>query len=248
VRNTAGTRYHVGTSGFSYDNWTGVLYPEGLPRSRRLEHYVTRFNTVELNYPFYRLPRKSTVESWRAKAPKGFLYAVKASRFLTHVKRLQDPAGPLRNLYEVFEAFGDTLGPILFQLPPNLSRDDGRLDGFLRALSGDHRHAVEFRHRSWFAEPVYERLERARVAVVSVSSPDIRTGVLATGPFLYLRFHGERKMFHTRYTRPHLERYAAEVRRVLKGRRKGTPIFVYFNNDAKGAAPVNAGELAEILG
>jgi uncharacterized protein YecE (DUF72 family) len=164
------------------------------------------------------------------------------------VKRLEDPAEPLKNLYDVFEAFGDTLGPILFQLPPSLTRDDARLDEFLRCLSRDYLHAVEFRHKSWFEAPVYERLEKAGVAVVSVSSPDIRTGVLATGPFLYLRFHGEREMFRTRYRRPHLQRYAEDVRRVLKGRKKGSRVFAYFNNDAEGAAPVNARELAGILG
>jgi uncharacterized protein YecE (DUF72 family) len=236
----------VGTSGFSYESWRGILYPEDLPTRRWLEHYAQEFPTVELNSTFYHMPRPVTVEGWRQRVPEGFRYAVKASRFITHVKKLEDIAEPLARFYEVVARFDDRLGPILFQLPPSLHRDDALLRKFLRTLSREFLTVVEFRHASWFCDPVYEALDAAGVAICSVSSPKLRTGVLRTGPIVYLRFHGEERMFVSRYSVERLREWARETRDVL--RRTGPcPVFAYFNNDVEGHAVLNARELRQVF-
>jgi uncharacterized protein YecE (DUF72 family) len=236
----------VGTSGFSYKHWIGVLYPRGLPQARWLEHYVRFFNTVELNSTFYHLPRPGSVDGWRERAPRDFVYAVKASRYLTHIRRLRNIEEPLARFYGVIERLEGTLGPILFQLPPSSPRNDALLDGFLPRLSRDHVHVLEFRHRSWFVPEVLGRLDRAGVSACSVSSPGLRTGVLAAGPILYLRFHGAATLFGSRYAAPTLLRWAEAAQREAAA--SGRPIYAYFNNDAHGHAVRNARQMARYLG
>ena len=161
---------HVGCSGWNYDDWREGFYPRGLPPRRWLEHYATRFETVEVNATFYRLPTRSTVESWVERAPPGFVFALKASRYLTHVKRLTGMKEGVALYYDRIEPLvrSPKLGPIVWQLPPNFQRHDERLEGALRALPAG-RHCFEFRHSSWFVPDVYERLREHGVALVTES-------------------------------------------------------------------------------
>jgi len=241
---------YVGTSGFSYKSFVGPLYPQGLPQTRWLDHYVTAFNTVELNNTFYNMPKPATVDKWREKAPPGFLYSVKVSRYLTHIRRLREIEEPLDRVYRLMERLQPNLGPLLFQLPPTLPRNDVLLDTFLPLLSSSFVHVVEFRHASWFVPEVVERLDRAGVSMASVSSPTLRTGVLAAGPVIYLRFHGEERMFASCYSEDDLARWTKEALNVLRARKmsKTSSLFAYFNNDAEGHAVPNARILAQLLG
>jgi uncharacterized protein YecE (DUF72 family) len=151
-------RIHVGTSGWHYDHWQGPFYPDDLPPVDWLSYYADRFDTVEINNTFYQLPARATLERWRATGPDGFCFAVKASRYITHMKKLKDPQEPLSRLYSRIEALGDALGPVLFQLPPRWRFDLERLEAFLQALAPDLRHVFEFRDPSWFDERTYDLL------------------------------------------------------------------------------------------
>jgi uncharacterized protein YecE (DUF72 family) len=241
---------YVGTSGFSYKSFVGPLYPPGLPQTRWLDHYVTAFNTVELNNTFYNMPKPATVQSWRERAPEGFLYAIKVSRYLTHIRRLRDVAEPLDRVYRLMEGLGPRLGPLLFQLPPTMPRNDVLLDSFLPELSSNFVHVLEFRHLSWFAPEVIERLDRTGISIASVSSPKIKTPVVAAGRLIYLRFHGEERMFASSYSETELARWSQEALALLRKRKmsRRASLFAYFNNDAEGHAVPNARILAAQLG
>ncbi|HEX5949485.1 MAG TPA: DUF72 domain-containing protein, partial [Actinomycetota bacterium] len=183
-------RAFVGTSGWQYRDWRGRFYPQGLSTARWLEHYAEHFRTVEVNSSFYRLPRRVTVERWAATVPEGFLLTMKASRYVTHIRRLRDPEEPLARMLEVFEGAGSRLGPVLFQLPPNFEADVPRLEAFVRAIPGRIRAAFEFRHRSWFVPEVFQVLDRSGLALVHADRPGTRVDELPTaGGWAYLRFH-----------------------------------------------------------
>lgn len=180
---------HVGTCGWSYPEWRGVFYPQGLRQADFLKHYVERFGTVEIDNTFYRLPRPAAVAAWRAAAPPGFLFALKAHRFITHMKKLKEPAEGLGNFLPLVEPLGERLGPILFQLPPRWARDDARLEGLLEALPPGRRFAVEFRDDSWLAPPVTALLERHGVAFCQSDIPKPPADIVTAG-FVMLRLHG----------------------------------------------------------
>jgi uncharacterized protein YecE (DUF72 family) len=232
----------VGCSGWSYADWRGVVYPDGLPQRRWLEHYATLFDTVEVNATFYRLPRRGTVSSWVEATPAGFLFAVKASRYLTHVRRLRDPASGIERLYACIEPLvaSGKLGPILWQLPETFHRDDDRLAGALDSLPPG-RHCVELRHASWFAPDVYALLRERGVALVIGDHPSrpFQTQEL-TADWTYLRFHRGRRGRRGNYSGRELDAWA---RRVQAWRRRAD-VFAYFNNDWEGFAVRNARALA----
>lgn len=236
----------VGCSGWNYKSWRGRFYPRDLPAARWLEFYATRFDTVEINNSFYRLPDRSTFANWRTHVPPAFLFAVKASRFLTHMKRLLDPNDPLQRLFSSVSGLGRRLGPVLYQLPPTLTLDLPRLDCFLRALprssSGTRLHVVEFRHPSWYIADTFELLRRRRVALClhdKLGSP-IREPLV--GPFVYVRFHGTSGRYHGSYSRRQLDRWAHVLaEQIHRGRR----VFAYFNNDPEAVATANALTLRE---
>jgi uncharacterized protein YecE (DUF72 family) len=236
-------RLLVGTSGWSYDHWRGRFYPEHLAVSRRLGYYAKQFDTVEVNATFYGLPKKRTVESWREAVPPGFVFAVKGSRYITHMRKLENVAEPLARLMDRISPLGDTLGPLLWQLPPFLERDDDRLERFLDALPAGHRHAVEFRNETWLHADVFALLREHGVAVVNVSGEMLKTDLTTTADFVYVRFHGTVR-YHGAYARPQLEPWAAFLRRHL---RAGRDCYAYFNNDAEGHAPVDAERLVGML-
>ena len=156
---------HIGTSGWNYDGWKGNFYPEKIAGPRMLEAYGHSFTTVEVNGTFYSLPKSTTVEDWRDKVPDNFGFSVKASRYITHMKKLKDPREPLDNLYEILKAFGGLLGPVLFQLPPSWQMNFGRLKAFLESLSPEYRYAFEFRDESWHCEDIYDLLSQHNAAL-----------------------------------------------------------------------------------
>lgn len=236
-------RILVGTSGWQYDHWRGVLYPEGLPQRSWLARYAQRFATVELNATFYRLATPAACERWREATPAGFAFAAKGSRFITHVKRLGDPARPLRRFFRPLERLGPKLRVVLWQLPPGMRPDLPRLERFLRRLPEGVRHAFEFRHPAWYTEAVCDLLDRHGAAFCEHDLVD-RPPPRVTGGFRYLRFHGTSAGYAGLYGERRLRPWAEGLRRW---RRRGDA-FAYFNNDLGGCAVRDALTLAALLG
>jgi uncharacterized protein YecE (DUF72 family) len=237
----------VGTSGWQYDDWRGVVYPEGMGPGRWLGHYVTLFPTVEVNSTFYRLAKEPAVRRWRDTAPAGFEFVLKGSQYLTHRRKLKDPAGSIERYFAPLEPVLHRTAVILWQLPPRWRRNAERLDAFLRLLPADHRYAVEFRDDDWFHDEVYEVLDRHGAANVWLSSSLTKAHTeVRTGDHVYLRFHGlSEEPYRYDYARAELEPWAERLRAVAA---EGTPAWVFFNNDYEGHAVRNAQLLVELLG
>lgn len=241
-------RFWIGTSGWHYPHWIGNFYPEDLPTGEWLTYYARHFPTVEINNSFYRQPKASTWELWRHTAPPGFRYAVKANRFLTHIKRLKGVEDSLAFFLKGARLLADRLGPILYQLPPNFQRREGnalRLEAFLSILPREERHAFEFRHKSWFVEETFQQLRRHDVGFCAFDMPDLKPPLLATAPFAYMRFHGSGALYMSNYPDEQLEDWAKRLSRLAK---EVDEVYVYFNNDAFGFAVANARRLGELLG
>ncbi len=238
---------HVGTSGWSYDHWDGVLYPPGTPPRDRLAHYVARFGTVELNASFYRWPRTATFASWRRRLPEGFALSVKAPRGLTHAKRLYAPEAWVGRMTEAWHELGPRRAVLLVQLHPAAARDDARLDFFLSLLPGWMRVAVEFRHPSWHDDAVFALLERHGAAYCVMSGAGLPCVLRATAPFVYLRFHGPDRehLYAGSYPDADLRWWAD---RIGEWTAQGRDVFAYFNNDGHGHAVRNAETLRALVG
>jgi uncharacterized protein YecE (DUF72 family) len=228
----------VGTSGWQYRDWRDVLYPSGLPMRLWLEEYAARFATVEINNAFYRLPSRETFEAWRERTPPGFVVAVKASRYLTHIKRLREPEEPVHRLMTHAAGLGDRLGPVLLQLPPTLRADPGLLDTCLACFPPGTRVAVEPRHDSWWTPAVREVLASRGAALcwADVLGRPV-TPLWRTTGWGYVRFHQGRAQPWPRYGRQSLATWA---RRVVTAWPNGEDVYTYFNNDPHGAAVEDA--------
>lgn len=236
---------YIGTSGWSYKGWEKTFYPADVPISRHFDFYATQFSTVEINLTFYRLPTLQMVKGWARKAPPGFVYAVKGSRFITHMKKLANLNGALDKFFTAIKPLKKQTGIILWQLPPNLGKDLPRLDEFLRQLPRTYCYAVEFRHPSWPADDTFELLRRHHVAHASVSSLRMPMDLTVTSENVYVRFHGLEGGAAHDYTRRELEPWAEHI---LRQSRSGKPVFVYFNNDWNVRAPANAMLLLDMTG
>jgi uncharacterized protein YecE (DUF72 family) len=234
----------IGCSGWQYKHWRGSFYPADLPQSRWFSHYAVEFDTVEINNSFYRLPSPETFARWREQAPKRFLYAVKASRFLTHMKKQKDPQDPLRRFFVNAEQLGAHHGPGLYQLPPGWRLDLDRFHDFLRALSKRHQHAVEFRDTSWYDDRVYALLRKYKVALCLHDMQGSATGKLTVGPFIYVRFHHGTTKYGGRYPDERLDEWADWL---AERAADGLNVFAYFNNDTGGHAPRDAVRLRDRL-
>jgi uncharacterized protein YecE (DUF72 family) len=236
---------HVGCSGWNYRHWREVVYPKGLPAKRWLEHYATLFDTVEVNTTFYRLPNRTAVEGWAAQTPPEFVFAVKASRYLTHVKRLADVATGVERFYERIDPLIEVrkLGPVLWQLPPTFRRDDERLAAALSALPAG-RHCCEFRHDSWFAPEVYELLRRRNAALVIGDTPTrpFQAHEL-TADWTFVRFHYGSRGRNGNYSDRELSEWADRIGRW----RREAEVYAYFNNDWNGYAVRNGLTLKRLL-
>jgi len=237
-------RVAVGCSGWNYRHWRdGVFYPQGLPARKWLGYYAERFDTVEVNATFYGLPRREAVARWVADTPDGFTFAVKVSRYATHVKRLRDAREHLNLLLERIAPLVDSpkLGPLLWQLPPSFRRDDERLAAALRDLPPGLRHAIELRHESWFADDVLRMLAEHDVALVVADGPGLRSFRTheLTADFGYVRLHHGARGRRGNYSPAELDAWADEI----AGWARDADVYVFFNNDWEGFAPANAAAL-----
>lgn len=227
----------IGTSGWVYKEWAGHFYPKGWPKKEEFSHYVRHFPTVEINATFYRLPTRNTVRGWHDRSPEGFIFAVKGSRYLTHIKRLKDTSRGLQKYFNRLVPLADRIGPVLWQLPPNFHQTDEhvkRLDRFLSRLPKQYRHAVEFRHPSWMNERTFSLLRQHMAANVWLSSLAMPADYSITSDFVYLRFHGLKGGPYHDYTPQELAPWAKQLARAA---RSGVPAYVYFNNDLNTRAP-----------
>lgn len=234
----------IGTSGFVYKHWRGLFYPDDLPASRWLARFAAEFDTCELNTTFYRLPTPEAVDGWRKGTPAGFVFAVKGSRYLTHLKRLEDPAPGLARYLELVLRLRPKLGPVLWQLPPQMRRDVPRLEAFLDALPRRLRHAFEFRNEEWYADEVCELLD-AHGAAFCEHDLVRRAPPRLTGGWRYLRFHGATGKYRGGYGADGL---APVARDLLAWRARGRDAWVYFNNDVGGHAVLDARALRRLVG
>jgi uncharacterized protein YecE (DUF72 family) len=241
MRLNGNQQIRIGCSGWQYKHWKGDFYPSGLPQSQWFAHYARTFDTVEINNSFYRLPEDSTFAKWREQAPRRFLYAVKASRFLTHMKKLKDPEDPLFRFFENAKHLGPHFGPVLYQLPPRWPLNLDRFEHFLSALPKGYRHTVEFREPSWYDERVYALMQRYNVALCLHDMQGSATGKLVVGPFVYVRFHGWTK-YAGRYEDERLDEWADWLMARIAD---GLDVFAYFNNDVGGHAPRDAVRLRD---
>jgi len=239
-----GAKYYIGTSGWVYAHWRDVFYPPKLPQPKWLEFYTGHFSTVELNNSFYRLPSEQAFSNWRATSPEGFRYAVKVSRFITHIKRLKDVAEPVETFLQRARHLNEKLGPLLYQLPPNMHRNDERLESFLQLLPKGLRHVIEFRHQSWLDEGVFDILRRHEIGFCVFDMPGLPCPLLSTADFAYIRFHGSSGLYFSCYSNEELEDWARRISGLVKDL---DTVYIYFNNDAEGFAIKNAQTMAERL-
>lgn len=244
-RITGTWRIHVGTSGWHYRHWVGSFYPAGTRPPDFLDLYLRHFRTVEINNSFYHLPATETLEAWRDAVPRDFRFAVKASRFITHNKKLKDGQGSFRLFFDRVKVLGTRLGPILFQLPPQWKFNGERLEEFLASLPRGPRYAFEFRNEGWLREESYALLERYGAAFCQYDWNGYRTPEKVIGKQVYVRFHGPREGYGGSYSRPALKTWAQRMRGWAE---EGREVWCYFNNDAQGGAPGNAETLMELLG
>ncbi len=235
----------VGTSGWHYPHWKGVFYPRELRSGEWLPFYASRFDTVEINNSFYRLPSRETFSAWARSVPSGFVFAVKASRFITHLKKLKEPGDALSALLGNASGLGDSLGPILFQLPPRWKRDTTRLAAFAEALPPGYRYAFEFRDESWLHPETYRILEDKGMALCIADSPSFPRSRRLTAPFAFLRFHGGAVLYGSKYSQKELRGWASFARSLLES---GIDVYAYFNNDARGYAVEDAALFRELTG
>ena len=236
--------YYIGTSGWHYDHWRYRFYPQELTKAKWLEFYASNFTTVELNNSFYRLPSEAAFASWRDSSPANFTFAVKVSRFITHIKRLRDTEEAVERFITRAKILEGKLGPLLYQLPPNMHRNDDRLESFLSTLPQGMKHVFEFRHQSWLEEGVFEILHKYNIGLCVFDMPSLSCPLVATADFAYIRFHGSTGLYSSCYSDEELADWArrlADLATNLKA------IYIYFNNDAEAFAVRNAITLGSYL-
>ncbi|HKP46031.1 MAG TPA: DUF72 domain-containing protein [Pyrinomonadaceae bacterium] len=235
---------YIGTSGWHYKHWLGLFYPEKLPAGKMFAFYAQHFDTVEINNSFYNLPLPTTFDSWRDNSPPKFLYAVKGSRFITHMKKLKDPASSSEKFFANVARLEPKLGPILFQLPPNWSFNLERLDNFLAVMPAQYRYVLEFRDESWLVKDAYEVLRKYNAAFCIHDLARMKTPLELTANFTYLRFHGPgAAKYRGSYSAAALAHWAE---RINSWRANGIDVYAYFNNDIGGHAITNALELKQL--
>jgi uncharacterized protein YecE (DUF72 family) len=233
----------IGTSGWHYKHWLGLFYPPKLPPKEMLSFYAQHFDTVEINNSFYHLPSPETFDSWRINSSKSFLFAVKGSRFITHMKKLKDPQSSSEKFFHAAEHLENKLGPILFQLPPHWHVNTARLQEFLEVLPSQHRYAFEFRDASWLIQEVFDLLRKYNAAFCIHDMGGQQTPLEITASFTYVRFHGPGEAKYAgSYSTQALRRWANQVK---EWRKKLSAVYMYFNNDIGGHAVENAKQLKE---
>lgn len=234
----------IGTSGWHYEHWRGIFYPAELAKAKWLEFYARHFTTVELNNSFYRLPSEDAFAGWYQSTPTNFTFAVKVSRFITHIKRLKGTEEAVEQFIGRARILGEKLGPLLYQLPPSMHRNDGVLEAFISTLPKGMRHVIEFRHPSWLEEGVFKILHKNNIGLCVFDMPDFTCPVAATADFVYVRFHGSTGLYSSCYSDEELTEWAKRVAGLGANLKA---MYIYFNNDAEAYAVSNAKTLGEYL-
>lgn len=239
------SRVLIGTSGWSYASWRGTFFPVNVMVKHHLAYYATQFATAELNGVFYRTPTLGAVRGWRDNTPDDFVFAWKASQFITHWKRLSDKSrNSLALIEERLKILGPKTGPVLFQLPARFTCDAERLASFLKLLPKRRRYAFEFRHRSWYVKPVYDLLHRYDMSVCLSDHRDAPAPWQVTASFVYVRGHEPTGAYHSHYPDKKLRAWA---RHIARWRRQRRDVYVYFDNDQKSAAPFDGKRLMAMV-
>ena len=236
-------KLYIGTSGWCYNNWAGNFYPRDLNKNKWLKYYSKYFNTVEINSSFYHLTRKETFNNWALQTPDNFVFVVKASRYITHIKKLVDCSEPFKKLLDSALGLGNKLGLFLFQLPPNLKKNIIKLEDFFKIILKNYRYVFEFRNESWFCDEVYNLLNEFGAGIAISSSPSFPYHEIITGNLCYIRMHGSEQLYSSSYSEKELQKLSALIGKNLK---KNINTYVYFNNDAFGYAIENARKLVEL--
>ncbi len=238
------SRYYIGTSGWHYDHWRILYYPEKLAKPKWLKFYAQQFNTVEINNSFYHLPSENAFTTWRESTPEHFVFSVKVSRFITHIKRLRNLGSAMENFLSRACLLQDKLGPLLYQLPPNMKRNDEVLENYISSLPRKYQHVIEFRHESWLNDTVFQTLERYNIGLCVFDMPDMNCPFIATSDFAYIRLHGSRRLYSSCYFDEELLQWAQRIIRLGKDVKT---VYIYFNNDAEAFAIKNALTLINYL-
>lgn len=238
-------KIHIGTSGWHYEHWKGPFYPEHLPNDSLLKYYSSHFHTVEINNSFYRMPQEKTLREWVDTVPSGFIFAVKASRYITHMKKLKDAEKPLMSFLQTIDIMGEKLGPVLFQLPPRWNVNTVRLDSFLRMLPKGYRYAFEFRDPSWFNDEVYDLLSEHDAAFCIYDLDGRQSPKAVTTDLVYMRLHGPDGPYRGQYSTGLLTGWADAVSTWAAQKKT---VYCYFDNDEAAYAAMDAGNLRDMTG
>jgi len=237
-------KYYIGCSGWHYEHWRGLYYPDKLAKPKWLQFYAKKFNSVELNNSFYHLPSEKAFVTWRESSPQDFVFAVKVSRFITHMKRLRDSNSAVESFLLRARLLQEKLGPLLYQLPPQMKRNDQVLESFLALLAPQYQHVFEFRHESWLNDKVFHLLQQYNAGLCVFDMPDFTCPLVATSDFAYIRFHGSQGLYSSCYSNEELSQWAEKIAQLGKGLKA---VYIYFNNDAEAFAVKNASTLTRII-
>jgi uncharacterized protein YecE (DUF72 family) len=227
----------IGTSGWNYGHWKGKFYPDDIPKTKWFHYYYERFNTVELNTTFYHLPKKTTFEKWYSESPPDFIFSIKASRYITHIKKLIEPEEPVKRFFENAAGIKDKAGVILFQLPPGLKYNEERLVNIINILPGNYRYTFEFRNETWWNDKAYELLKDQNIAFCIFELAGQITPRLATADFIYIRLHGPGGKYSGSYSDETLKSWASDFSKWMD---EGKDVYCYFDNDDSAYAVYNA--------
>jgi uncharacterized protein YecE (DUF72 family) len=237
-------KIHIGCSGWHYDHWRGLFYPTGLAKTQWLQFYARQFDTVELNSSFYHLPSEKTFANWRDSASDSFVFAVKVSRFVTHIKRLRNLGSAMDKFLTHAASLKEKLGPFLYQLPPNMKRSDELLRSFVSTLPPAHKHVFEFRHQSWIDYSIFRMLQEYQAGLCISDMPGLSCPVIATADFAYIRLHGSTTLYSSCYSNEALSLWASRITQLA---REVKTVYIYFNNDAEAFAVSNALSLSKLI-
>ena len=232
---------YFGCSGQQYDGWKGTFYPRELSKIKWLEYYATKFNTVEINYTFYRFPSEKSVKNWYKRTPKNFKITLKGSRFVTHVKKIKNVKTPIKKFYKMSDLLKEKLGCILWQLPPMLKKDTERLEKFCKNLDPKYNNIIEFRNKTWFDKETYKVLKKNKVGYCIISAPKLPDDIQITSKTAYIRFHG-RQWYNYNYSKKELNEWAKKIKKI-----KAKEVYCYFNNDWYAYAPKNCLVLKKLI-
>jgi uncharacterized protein YecE (DUF72 family) len=237
-------KWYIGCSGFHYNDWKNIFYPEGLAQKNWFSFYCEHFNTLELNVTFYNFPKITMLKNWYAKSPEGFLFSVKAPRLITHYKKFTESKSLLADFYHtVGNGLQEKAGAMLFQLPASIVYSEEKLTQIVTCMDSQFQNVVEFRHASWWNAHVYKEFKKAKISFCNISHPDLKNIPVNTAPYFYFRFHGVPELYQSLYKKTELQ----IIVETIQGYKNMKQAYIYFNNTAGGSAIQNAKEIQELL-